>query len=174
MEDALSIGELARRTSIDPRTIRYYEKAGILPTPRRLENGYRAYSPEDVDRLRFVAGARRLDFSLAEIAEILALRDRGEAPCDRVLQAMEEKAREVALRIRQLRALETHLAELRAAARELPVRRPEEGPCICRLVEGVPGRSSIRLHTTGGGFMERSAPDAGQDAQRPGTERIRR
>lgn len=124
-------------TGIDPRTIRFYEAAGVLPAPMRLPNGYRAYRPEDVRRLRFVAGARLLGFTLPEIAEILAIRDRGEAPCERVLEAVRTRLREVEARVAELRRLESELKGLLEAARQLPVREEADGPCVCRLVEGL-------------------------------------
>ena len=122
-------------TGLDPRTTRFYEAAGVLPAPLRLPNGYRAYRSEDVRRLRFVASARRLGFTLPEIAEILAIRDRGEAPCARVLEAASTRLREVTARIEELRRLESELKGLLEAARRLPARDPGEGPCVCRLVE---------------------------------------
>ena len=81
----MQIKTLADKTGLSDSTIRYYESIGLLPEPGRLSNGYRDYDESDVARLQFVAGARTLDFSLDDIAEILALRDRREAPCRVVL-----------------------------------------------------------------------------------------
>ena len=133
----LSIGEVARLTGIDPRTIRFYEAAGVLPAPPRLPNGYRAFRAEDVSRLRFIAGARRLGFTLPEVAEILAARERGEPPCARVLQAVESRLREVAARMAELRRLKSQLQGLIEAAQRLPARTAADGPCVCQLVEQV-------------------------------------
>ena len=71
----MRIKRFAERTKLSPKTIRYYEEIGLLPAPSRLENGYRDYGEADVARARLVAGARRLDFSLVDIQEILDLRD---------------------------------------------------------------------------------------------------
>jgi len=71
----MQIKELARRTNLSGKTIRYYESIGLLPPPRRLPNGYRDYDETAVDRVRFVAGARTLGFSLDDIGEILTLQD---------------------------------------------------------------------------------------------------
>jgi DNA-binding transcriptional MerR regulator len=76
----MEIRELEVRTGVKAKTIRYYEQVGVLPPPRRKPNGYREFDGSDVERLKFVAGARQLNFSLNDIAEILALRDRREAP----------------------------------------------------------------------------------------------
>lgn len=67
----MQIKTLADKTGLSDSTIRYYESIGLLPEPGRLSNGYRDYDESDVARLQFVAGARTLDFSLDDIAEIL-------------------------------------------------------------------------------------------------------
>jgi DNA-binding transcriptional MerR regulator len=57
------------------RTIRFYEQCGILPTPERTPGGYRSYDQDAVTRLRFVRSAQTLGLSLAEIADVLRIRD---------------------------------------------------------------------------------------------------
>jgi Cu(I)-responsive transcriptional regulator len=76
----LTIGEAAARSGVPPKTIRFYEEAGIIaPAPRR-GNRYRAYSDADVQTLNFIHRARALGFSLRDIAHLLTLyRDRGRA-----------------------------------------------------------------------------------------------
>ena len=69
----MKIGELARRGEVNIDTVRYYERQGLLPQPRRQASGYRSYGDEDVARLRFVRRAKELGFSLEEIAELLRL-----------------------------------------------------------------------------------------------------
>jgi MerR family transcriptional regulator, copper efflux regulator len=69
----LSIGKLARAAKVSIHTIRYYEKAGLLPPPARRPSGYRQYTPHDLLQLRFVRKARSLGFGLEEIAQLLAL-----------------------------------------------------------------------------------------------------
>lgn len=91
----MEIRELVKHTCVPAKTIRYYEEINILPPPARKPNGYREYSEVDVDRLKLVAGARRLDFSLDDIKEILDLRDRQIAPCDVLLDLLDNKAKEI-------------------------------------------------------------------------------
>jgi DNA-binding transcriptional MerR regulator len=130
----MQIKELSKLTGVSAKSIRYYEEEGILPPPARLPNGYRAYGPEDVDRLRLVAGARRLDFSLDDIGEILAMRDRREAPCRTVLDKMQEKAEEIAQRIQELKRLENELRELQELGLTFPTDDVDGKDCICHLV----------------------------------------
>ena len=130
----MEIHELATRTGVTAKTIRYYEKIGVLPPPRRKPNGYREYDAHDVERLKFVAGARQLHFSLDDVAEILALRDRREAPCRVVLDLLEQKAREVARRIEELQQLETDLRELHELGETFPLDDVDGKSCVCHLV----------------------------------------
>lgn len=130
----IQIGELARASGTPAKTIRFYEEAGVLPPPHRAENGYRLYGDEDIRRLRFVRNARSLDFSLADLQEILALRDRGEAPCRYVIRLLAEKAVEIEERIRQLDVLQEELQVLLERADSLPDDDIEMKHCICHLI----------------------------------------
>lgn len=131
----MQIKELAKRVGVAESAIRYYESIGLLPEPARLPNGYRDYREEDVERLQFVAGARRLDFTLDDIVEILALRDRQEAPCHVVLDLLQEKADEIHRRIVELRQLEAELRQLHAEGLTFPTDDVEGKNCVCHLVK---------------------------------------
>lgn len=130
----MKISNLASVTDVSAKTIRYYESIDLLPSPKRRENRYREYGDADVDRIRLVAGARRLDFSLAEIREILDLRDRGEAPCLALLDALEQKQTQIHQRIAEMQALEDQLIELRALGMTYPTDDIEGKECVCHLV----------------------------------------
>jgi DNA-binding transcriptional MerR regulator len=130
----MRIQELAQNTGVATKTIRYYESIGLLPTPPRKPNGYRDYTQVDVDRVKLVAGARSLDFSLDDIQEILALRDRREAPCRVVLDMLQHKASEIRLRIAQLQRLEKELHQLHALGLTFPTDDVDGKNCVCHLV----------------------------------------
>jgi len=130
----MQIQELAHRTGISAKAIRYYESIDLLPSPKRRPNGYREYGEADLDRVKLVAGARNLDFSLGDIEEILALRDRREAPCRVVLGMLEEKAGEIRQRIKQLQRLEVDLRKLYAVGLTFPTDDIDGKDCVCHLV----------------------------------------
>ena len=69
MQDALLIGELAKRAGLATSAIRYYESIGLLPEPYRV-SGQRRYGDETLQRLEFIAAAQRAGFTLREIAEL--------------------------------------------------------------------------------------------------------
>jgi DNA-binding transcriptional MerR regulator len=87
----LRSGELARSTGVSTDTLRHYERIGVLPRPARTAGGYRQYPPETADRVHMVRQALALGFSLAELARILRVRDRGGAPCRQVHALAVEK-----------------------------------------------------------------------------------
>lgn len=130
----MKIQELSKRTGVSTKTIRYYEDIGLLPAPSRMDNNYRQYDEQDVERLRLVAGARRLDLSLEEIREILDLRDRREAPCSVLLERLERKADEIVERIRALKKMERDLRDLHALGLTFPTDDVEGKHCVCHLV----------------------------------------
>lgn len=131
----LQIGQLARVAGTSAKTIRFYEETGLLPPARRAENGYRLYGDEDARRLRFIRQARRLDFTLDDLKEVLALRDRGEAPCRYVMQLLQKKSTEIEEQIRQLRELQQELHILAQQAAQLPDDDIEMKTCVCHLIE---------------------------------------
>ncbi|MFQ5856681.1 MAG: heavy metal-responsive transcriptional regulator [Anaerolineae bacterium] len=141
------ISELGRRLNVNPKTIRYYEEISLLPEPARNPSGYRIYSEEDAERLGFILRAKALDFSLEEIREILALRERGEAPCPYVLHQIELRIREVDQKIEQLRQLRAELEGLRDEAATLPAEEIAAKGRICHLIEN---RDFIRVGEIGG------------------------
>jgi len=130
----MEIRELVELTGVPAKTIRYYEEIALLPQPARKPNGYREYSVGDIDRLKLVAGARRLDFSLDEIREILDLRDRKIAPCGVLLELLDNKAKEIQERIAQLQVLEEDLQQLYSLGLTFPIDDVEGKNCVCHLV----------------------------------------
>ena len=70
----MKVNELSKRTGIHLETIRYYEKQGVLPEPKRLANGYRSYNEESVAQLIFIKNCRRLGFSLEDIKQLNVLK----------------------------------------------------------------------------------------------------
>jgi DNA-binding transcriptional MerR regulator len=130
----MEIRELAKRTSVPAKTIRYYEEIELLPTPKRKPNGYREYTEVDVNRLKLVAGARRLDISLPEVKEILDLRDHNVAPCGVMLELLEQKADEISRRIVELQQMQEDLQQLYSLGATFPTDDVDGKNCICHLV----------------------------------------
>ena len=107
----MNIGEAAERTSLPPKTIRYYEEIDLV-TPERGTNGYRRYSDKDVHRLRFLQRARSLGFSIDECRLLLSLyQDRHRASADVKALAL-DKVSEIDRKIDELQSLRLTLSAL--------------------------------------------------------------
>jgi DNA-binding transcriptional MerR regulator len=102
---ALQSGELAQLGGVSRDTLRHYERKGLLPAAVRLENGYRCYPPQALDRVRLIRAALGIGFTVEELRGIFQSRDRGLAPCHQVHALAKEKARDLQLRIRELETL---------------------------------------------------------------------
>ena len=110
----MRIGELGQATGVDVETIRYYEKAGLLPAPARHTNGYRAYAPLHVERLAFIRHCRALDISLADIQRLLAFVAHPESDCRNIDQLIDAQLARVQARLQSMQALERQLTALRS------------------------------------------------------------
>jgi MerR family mercuric resistance operon transcriptional regulator len=110
---AISIGTLAKRSGVNIETIRYYERAGVLPIPPRSAGGYRLYRGADPERrLRFIRRARDLGLPLAEVRRLLALADQKQDSCDKVKALAFHHLADIRARIADLRRMERVLAGL--------------------------------------------------------------
>jgi MerR family mercuric resistance operon transcriptional regulator len=106
----LTIGALAGAAGVGVETVRYYQRRGLLPQPRRPSGGIRRYAQADVARLKFVKAAQRLGFSLDEVMQLLELDDGTRCSQARVLA--DAHLHEVRQRLRDLRRVEATLARL--------------------------------------------------------------
>ena len=133
----MRIGELAQRAGINPRTLRYYERIGLLAPSARTEAGYRLYSEVDADRLAFIRRAQTLGLSLAEIADIIALRDGGMPPCRHVRALAELRVAAIDQQIAELAALRADLIQLAERADTVEA-ACSAGSSICLAFEQDP------------------------------------
>ncbi len=131
----LSTGQLAAAADVNIQTVRYYERRGLVPTPRRTRSGYRQYPEGVVRRIRFIKRAQGLGFSLREIQELLALRVRQGASADAVKRMTRLKIEGVERKVRQLQRIERALEEL-AAARA--TRQPTNDSMLLGALEDRP------------------------------------
>ncbi len=125
------IGELATQLRLNPKTIRYYERIGLLPEPKRTPAGYRLYDSQTVARLEFILKAKQIGLSLAEIHDILSLRDNGQKPCQHVLSLVEQKVAAIDKQLHVLREMRAELLSLKDEA----AKDPQYMSNICSLIE---------------------------------------
>lgn len=106
------IGELAKQSGGNAETIRYYEKIGLLPAPRRTAARYRIYTAAHLDRLNFIRGARGLGFGIDDIRELVSLSSDRRRSCAAVDAIAKRQLGEVRQRLQQLRSLEAELKRI--------------------------------------------------------------
>jgi Hg(II)-responsive transcriptional regulator len=111
----LTIGQVANAADVNIQTIRYYERRGLFPKPRRTNAGYRQYEGDAVRRLRFIKHAQALGFSLEEIQELLGLRVHAPSACRTIERKTRQKIAVVAQKVRDLQRLQRTLERLAEA-----------------------------------------------------------
>lgn len=121
----LTPSKVATLVGVNVETLRYYERIGLLPTPKRTAGGHRVYSQKDLDQLQFIRRARLLRFSLDEIRALLSLAD----PSHRL------EVRKIA--VERLQKLQTELAEKQQAAELLKhsIMECEAHTCGCQIID---------------------------------------
>lgn len=110
----LTIGRLARAAGVHIETIRYYQRRGLLGTPRKPPGGIRVYPPEALERLRFIKRAQQLGFPLRAVRELLAL---GSGRCADTRRLAETHVAEIEARLRDLTRMRRTLAQMIRACR---------------------------------------------------------
>lgn len=120
----MRIGELASRTGVTTKTIRFWEATGLLTDPARTSSGYRFYGTESIDRLEFIRHAQTAGLTLEEIRQVLAISDGGRAPCEHVSELIHRHLADLDQRVRELTATRRRL-------RHLAQRAAEQDPAAC-------------------------------------------
>ena len=110
----MNIGKAASLSGVPAKTIRYYEEIGLIPKAARTEGGYRDYSQQDVDILRFIHRARDLGFPVKDVSALLALwRDRSRSSSQVKELALSHVA-DIDVKIEELRSIRRTLMDLAA------------------------------------------------------------
>lgn len=130
MAKHMTIGELAEAGAVPISTIRYYERARLLEPSTRSPSNYRLYSPDDLDRLRFIRASQATGFTLGDVTKLLR-----PAPCRSVQRLIEERLDQVGDRMKELR----HVKKvLRAALAEC---QGHATSGRCKVVDDLSARS---------------------------------
>ena len=131
----MKIGDLATASSTAVDTIRYYEREGLLPAPGRTQGGFRVYEAPHLERLQFIRYCRGLDMSLDEVRVLLRVKDEPGADCGDVNVLLDAHIGHVSRRIKELRALEKQLKDLRQRC------GAAQGAAQCGILNGLAAAS---------------------------------
>jgi Hg(II)-responsive transcriptional regulator len=123
--------ELAERARVNPETLRYYERRGLLKPPPRTPGGYRDYPSAAVELLRFIKRAQELGFTLTEVEELLHLDAGGPDSCDGARALAEARRADLEARIVDLQRMHKSLTDLIATCEHPAADR------VCALLEAI-------------------------------------
>lgn len=132
----LKIGELAQQTGVAVGTIRYYETLSLIKPFQRTESGYRYYDQAAIRRLQFIRKAQSLQFTLADIQQILGVRQQGSTACPLVQDLLDHKIAHLADQIQRMQSLKSDLETYRNQWTDRPFDDPRSQE-LCSLIEGV-------------------------------------
>ena len=129
----MRIGELADMAGTTTKALRFYEDQGLMPEAERTAAGYRDYAPYALARIGFIHRGQAAGLTLAQIRQILDIRDGGQAPCGHVRDLLDARLVDIEQQILQLTSLRDTIATLRHNAAN-----PEPGACrpdqVCRYL----------------------------------------
>jgi DNA-binding transcriptional MerR regulator len=112
----MTVKQVAESVGLPSRTIRYYDRIGLVSADERSDAGYRLYSPEEEGKLRFIRRAKALGFSLEDIRGLMDAAERG--CCDQVVpeveRLLEQKVQEIDARIAELSGFRDRLVSYAA------------------------------------------------------------
>lgn len=131
----MKIGELALKTGTNVETIRFYERIGLLPPPRRTESNYRDYGQQYVHRLSFVRHARSLGFDLEDVRALLALASEPQKDCGEADRIASSHLAAVEQKIERLQRLRAELQRMLTQCRGGEV-------ADCRIIEAMSDHSA--------------------------------
>jgi DNA-binding transcriptional MerR regulator len=134
--------ELARLAGVSTDALRHYERVGVLPAPQRTAGNYRVYPASALDRVRLIRRCLAFGFSLAELARIFKVRERGGIPCREARELGKSKLEDVERRFSELATLRVQLKKiLRDWDRRLARTATTEH---ARLLESLP-EAAVRM-----------------------------
>jgi DNA-binding transcriptional MerR regulator len=133
---SLTISALAGSVGLSADALRYYERLGLLPRAERTAAGYRSYGDDAIQRLTFICAAKRMGLRLADIKELLDVRDRGQCPCGHTRDLVNRRLAEVDAEIEQLSAIRTQLLGLKQRNQDCLDAVDSDWPCAVGLTNG--------------------------------------
>ncbi len=133
MKDTFQIGEIARKIGVQPESVRYYERIGLLPKTKRGTGGYRVFTREHLDRVELIKKMQALGFSLDQIRRMLDLKFTHGHSCQHVRDGLRQKLKAIDRQIADLNAFRNEVAQaLKTCERSLEVHASQD---YCPVLE---------------------------------------
>jgi DNA-binding transcriptional MerR regulator len=131
-----TISALAGSHGLSTDTLRYYERLGLLPPAERTAAGYRLYGDDAAQRLTFIRASKRMGLRLADIKELLDVRDRGQCPCGHTQELVDRRLAEVETEMQQLAAVRSQLLDLKRRNQECVDAVATDWLCAVGMTDG--------------------------------------
>jgi Hg(II)-responsive transcriptional regulator len=109
---ALTTGQVADEAEVNKDTVLYYEREGLIEEPPRTDSGYRQFSNDVVQRIRFIQEAQLLGFTLTEIQSLLSIREGEDEDCEDARELARDKKQSIQNKIKKLKQMDRTLGEL--------------------------------------------------------------
>ncbi|CAN5883850.1 hypothetical protein BH24ACI1_BH24ACI1_10410 [soil metagenome] len=134
-KELLLVGELAESAGVSTDTVRHYERNGVISKARRAANGYRLYRSDALEQIVLVRRAIAVGFTLKELAEIFAERDKGNPPCRKVRAIAAAKLADLENHLHEIKILHAELGKTIAVWDEQLAQQSNENPA--KLLESL-------------------------------------
>ncbi len=128
----MNISDVAKKTGLTSKAIRFYEQRGLVTAPMRSENGYRSYAPKQIEELTLLRQARQVGFNLEECQELVALFNDPQRHSADVKARTLEKATEIARHIEELTEMRQRLLALADSC-------PGDDGAFCPIIDNLSG-----------------------------------
>ena len=138
------VKELADRCQVTTDAVRYYTRIGLLNPTREPSNGYKLYSEVDATRLDFIRRAKRLGYTLNEIAQIVSDAEQGESPCPRVRKIIQHRIGDIRHQLEDALQLLNRMEQAMTEWEQMPDGIPD-GKTICQLIESFDGQQHAQF-----------------------------
>lgn len=135
----MKIQQAASLSELPVKTVRYYDEIELV-VPEREDNGYRSYSTQDVEKLKFLGRSRSLGFSLDDCSQLLSLYEDKNRASSEVKSIAETKILEIEAKLIELKSLRDTLTKLANSCQGND--RPD-----CPILEGLAGNTRDKVKT---------------------------
>jgi Hg(II)-responsive transcriptional regulator len=135
----MKVSELAKSAGVNPQTVRYYEREGLLEEPARDHSGYREYDESAAHRLRFICEAKKIGFTLREIRELMGLESHEPKSCGCVQTIVETKLKDLEERLKAMRRMKKLLQQLHGRCSE------SDPDAVCPVLEILDSQTPRKL-----------------------------
>jgi len=144
MRQALSISALARSTGVTSKTLRYWQRVGLLPKTARTHTGYRIFGADANHYIEFILKAKSVGLTLSEMKRVIEFARQGKNPCPEVVHWIDEKDKALDQQVHSLRALQRRLRQFRRICSVSYVTTCAREEELCCLIEDLPNPQSAK------------------------------